>query len=154
MITIRRYRMEDCAELAGLFFDTVHLVNCADYTEEQLDAWADGSVSMEQWNTRFQSTYTLTAECDGIITGFGNIDDAGDLDCLYVHHQYQGCSTASLLCDELEKHVQGDITVHASITAKPFFEKRGYQTIEKQQVERKGVLLENFLMVLRRNLNE
>ncbi|GEA31614.1 hypothetical protein CDIOL_25370 [Clostridium diolis] len=38
------------------------------------------------------------------------------------------------------------ITVEASITAKPFFEKRGYHIVRQQEVERKGQLLTNFVM--------
>ena len=42
--------------------------------------------------------------------------------------------------------MQGNILVHASITARPFFEKRGYRVIKEQKVERQGVLLTNFVM--------
>lgn len=38
------------------------------------------------------------------------------------------------------------ITVEASITAKPFLEKRGYHIVRQQEVERKGQLLTNFVM--------
>ena len=38
------------------------------------------------------------------------------------------------------------ITTHASITAKPFFEKRGYRVIKKQFVDRDGVRLINYIM--------
>ncbi len=39
------------------------------------------------------------------------------------------------------------ITTYSSITAKPFFEKRGYQVIKSQEVERFGVKLKNFKMI-------
>ena len=35
---------------------------------------------------------------------------------------------------------------HASITARPFFEKRGYRVIREQLVERRGEKLKNFVM--------
>ena len=38
-IRVRRYREGDLAEVAELFYETVHSVNAADYTEEQLSAW-------------------------------------------------------------------------------------------------------------------
>ncbi len=38
-IRVRRYRESDLAEVAELFYETVHSVNAADYTEEQLSAW-------------------------------------------------------------------------------------------------------------------
>ena len=53
---------------------------------------------------------------------------------------------AAAICDELERTVKGKIVTHASITARPFFEKRGYTVIKEQQVERQGVLLTNFVM--------
>lgn len=52
------------------------------------------------------------------------------------------------ICNELEKAVSTEkITVHASITAKPFFESRGYKTVKEQQVFRNGTVLTNFVMV-------
>ena len=59
----------------------------------------------------------------------------------------QGEGIASAVCDQLEKAVSADrITTHASITAKPFFEKRGYRMVKEQQVSRKGILLTNYVM--------
>lgn len=54
---------------------------------------------------------------------------------------------ATAICDHLEQEVEGNITTHASITAKPFFEKRGYQVAKEQQVERQGIFLTNYVMI-------
>lgn len=143
---IRRYTPDDCDKLAELFFRTVHTVNAADYTKEQLNAWATGTIDREKWDKSFREHYTVVAETDGIITGFGDIDGTGYLDRLYVHADYQRTGIATAICDELESFVNGTIITHASITAKPFFEKRGYITIRQQQVERHGVYLTNFIM--------
>ena len=35
---LRKYTSSDCAQLAELFYQTVHSVNAKDYTQEQLDA--------------------------------------------------------------------------------------------------------------------
>ena len=51
-----------------------------------------------------------------------------------------------MICNQLEQSISGTITTHASITAKPFFEKRGYKVIKEQHVDRQGVLLTNFIM--------
>ncbi len=48
--------------------------------------------------------------------------------------------------DYTKEQFKGDITTHASITAKPFFEKRGYKIVREQQVERQGIFLTNFCM--------
>ena len=78
------------------------------------------------------------------------MDCTGYLDRLYVHKDYQRQGIATALCDRLEQSVSGDIVTHASITSKPFFERRGYEMIKEQQVERNGVLLKNYVMIKRR----
>ena len=79
--------------------------------------------------------------------GFGHMDDTGYLDRLYIHKNHQEEGIGTVLCDKLESMVNvKKITTHASITARPFFEKRGYRVIREQQVERKGILLTNYVM--------
>lgn len=143
---IRRYTPADCPAMAALFYDTVHRVNCRDYTPEQLDVWATGQVDLESWNRSFLAHHTLVAMKDGILVGFGDMDSTGYLDRLYVHADYQGQGIVTALCDALEKAVPGPITTHASITAKPFFQGRGYRVVKAQQVQRQGILLTNYVM--------
>ena len=155
---IRPYKTEDIQEIAELFYQTVHTVNAADYTDEQLDAWADGNIDLAAWDRSFQAHMTLVAvvtpsEAEDKkvvqeqIAGFADMDSTGYLDRLYVHRDFQRCGIASALCDRLEEAVDAEqFTTHASITAKPFFEKRGYRVIREQQVERKGILLTNYVM--------
>ena len=144
---LRRYAEADCPELARLFYDTVHTVNAKDYDQEQLDAWATGEVGLESWNRSFLAHHTVVAEQDGIIVGFGDMDETGYLDRLYVHKDYQRTGVATAICDELERSsATAEFITHASITARPFFEKRGYVVIKEQQVERRGVRLTNFVM--------
>ena len=118
----------------------------------------------------------IEPSCDGpgpvgeTIVGFGDIDlTTGYLDRLYVHKDYQRRGVATALCDALERayfdsciaapRVQGDIpdpdvpveaprsiTTHASITARPFFERRGYLVVRKQHAARRVILLTNYLM--------
>ncbi len=146
-MTLRDYTKTDCAELAELFYDTVHTVNAKDYTQEQLDAWATGKVNLEAWNESFQAHHTVVAEMDGKIVGFGDMDETGYLDRLYVHKDYQRRGVAAAICDALEQRTKAaEFTTHASITARPFFEKRGYTVAREQQVERRGVWLTNFVM--------
>ncbi len=147
---IRRYRQADCRALTELFYNTVHTVNARDYTQEQLDAWATGRVDLDEWNRSLLEHYSLVAVENGVIVGFGDIDRTGYLDRLFVHAGYQGQGIATAICSGLEQSVDGNITTHASITAKPFFESRGYKVLKEQKVERQGVLLTNFVMVKER----
>lgn len=147
---IREYQSSDCKELAELFYNTVHTVNAKDYTKEQLDVWATGQVDLKKWNQSLQEHFSVVAIDDGIIVGFGDIDKTGYLDHLFVHLGYQGKGIATAICNRLESAVQENIVTHASITARPFFEKRGYKVVKEQQVERQGIFLTNFVMIKER----
>lgn len=144
---IRDYQSSDCKELAELFYNTVHKVNVKDYTKEQLDVWATGQIDLEKWNQSFQKHYCVVMVNNGTIVGFGDIDKTGYLDHLYVHADYQRCGIATAICNKLEQAVDADrLTTHASITAKVFFENRGYRVIKEQQVIRNKISLTNYLM--------
>ena len=142
---IRRYDPADLDEVAKLFYNTVHTVNAADYTPTQLDAWAPKAMDTSKWAVSLARNSAFVAVEDGII-GFGDITADGYLDRLYVRADSIGKGVGKALCRRLESAVGGDITTHASITARPFFEKMGYFVVKKQQVERSGVLLTNFIM--------
>jgi len=149
-IVLRRYCSGDGPALARLFYRTVHAVCRRDYTPAQLDAWATGEIDAEAWDRSFREHFTLVAEQDGIIVGFGDIDKTGYLDRLYIHKDYQHRGIATALCDRLETAFPAvTVTTHASITAKGFFERRGYRVVREQQVERRGILLTNYVMELR-----
>ena len=121
-MVIREYESGDLRFLAELFCETVHAVNARDYTEEQLDAWADGTVDLEKWDLSFRQHHTFVAVVNGQIAGFGDMDDTGYLDRLYVHKDFQHRGIATALCDKMEETVRAlRFITHASITAKPFF---------------------------------
>lgn len=148
---IRPYRPAECAGLAALFYETVHSVNARDYTPVQLDAWANGHVDLTTWNQSFLEHCTLVAVEGDTIIGFGDMDSSGYLDRLYVRKDFQRRGVATALCDTLEQTVNARVfTTHASITARPFFEHRGYRVVKEQQVLRSGIALTNYAMEKRK----
>ena len=149
-ITLRPYQPGDGPLLAAFFYETVHTVNARDYTPAQLQAWAPSpeAPDPEAWDRSFQGRRALVAEAGGQIAGFGDLDPkTGYLDRLYVHKDRQGQGVASALCAALEAAARTDrVHTYASLTARPFFLRRGYRLLRENQVERRGVLLTNFLM--------
>ena len=147
---IRRYERKDLEMITVIFRNTVHKVNIKDYTQEQVDAWAPDFIDKEKWNKTLSEHYTFVAVKNDAIIGFGDIDDSGYLDRLYVHHDYLRQGVATLICNKLESMIDVDLAIitHASLTAKPFFEKRGYRIVKEQLVERNGVFLKNYIMEL------
>ena len=147
-VTLRPYRPGDCPALAALFYETVHTVCTAHYTPAQLDAWAPAEgPALAAWDKSFRAHRTLVAELDGRLAGFGDLAPAaGYLDRLYVHKDLQGRGVATALCNALEQAAAGPVVTHASVTARPFFARRGYRVLRAQQVERRGVTLANYVM--------
>ncbi len=147
---IREYRTADCAEIADLFYATVHTINAKDYTKSQLDVWATGKIDIVAWDRSFTEHDTLVAEKNDMIVGFGDMDHTRYLDRLFVHKDYQGKGIATAILNALEQRAAAQsitaFTTYASITAKPFFEKHDYLLISGNTVVRNGVELTNFLM--------
>lgn len=144
---IRKYRETDCQATAILFYDCVHHVNIRDYSRQQCAVWATGKLDLDSWNVSLMSHISLVAVEENEIIGFADIDNSGYLDRLYVHYKWQHLGVASALCDAAESAGNFQrITTQASITARPFFEKRGYRVLKQQQVERQGIKLTNYLM--------
>ncbi|MGN0837040.1 MAG: GNAT family N-acetyltransferase [Akkermansia sp.] len=145
---LRPFAPGDARAAAQLFRDTVLRTTCRDYSAEQRRVWAAAAEQPERWASSFAQHVALVAEEDGQMLGFGDLDPRrGYLDRLYTHCGHQGRGVASRICEALERAaVTERITVHASLTARGFFERRGYVVLREQLVERGGVWLPNVLM--------
>lgn len=142
-----RYRPRDLPLVLQLFDRTVHTVNAADYTLEQLNAWSDGHPDADRWDRSLQAHHTLLAWEENELLGFADMDTDGYLDRLYVSADHQRCGVATALCDALEGACAASrFTTHASITAKAFFLRRGYRVLHPQRVVCRGVEMTNFVM--------
>lgn len=100
--------------------------------------------------TKVQEQHFLLAEQEEVIAGFASILKVGYLDTLFVSKDHQGQGIAGALLDEVESfacdHGIREIFADVSITARPFFEQKGFQQEKKQQVLYKKVEFENFRM--------
>lgn len=150
---IRRYRDDDLTHVVSLFYETVHSVNARDYSEEQLNAWAsmdERESRTEHWAKSLEQNITYVAELDGSIVGFADMTLKGYLDRLFIHKDFQGRRFASALVERLETDAQrlglSSMETDASITARPFFERQGYQLLQVQSVQRGDVRLTNYKM--------
>ena len=147
---IRDYKAGDAPEIVRLFFETVRSVNRADYSDEQLNAWAPGLPELEEWHARMAGRRTLVAEEGGEVVGFAELENDGRLDMLYVRRDTVGRGVGRLLYEAVEREARaqglGWLFTEASITARPFFERRGFRVVREQMVSRRGVSLTNFVM--------
>ena len=146
---IRPATPSDIPAITALFKNTVLAIDRRDYTSEQLAAWASGGANLARWQKRVTSQYFLVAASEKI-TGFGSMDKNGHLDMLFVHHLHQRQGIAQLLLETLEKWARHQgiarITTEVSITAKPFFERNGYEVLQRQEQQIKNEILVNYIM--------
>lgn len=84
------------------------------------------------------------------IVGFSSITPQGYLHSMFVHKDFQGEGIATMLLNEIEQYAITNgiirITSEVSLTARPFFEKKGYIVEEEQKRKANQLSLTNFWM--------
>ncbi len=147
---VRAYVPADVDALIDLFRQAVRQTAIRDYTEAQVMAWAPDVVERERWVERRASRPTWVAEIDGRFAGFTDLEPDGHVDMMYVHPDFKGRGVANALMAKVEEAAAaqklGRLYTEASITAKPFFEKKGFRVISAQTVHVRGQDLVNYRM--------
>lgn len=150
--TIRTARQPDLVALRDLFQNTVLTVNRRDYSQAEVEDWASCGSDLSKIEEMIRTHYFIVAVSrQPEIIGFSSVTPQGYLHSMFVHKDYQGRGIATALLKEIEQHVAVTggkrITSEVSLTARPFFEKRGYR-VEKEQKRRANRLsLTNFWMI-------
>ena len=149
--TIRKLGSKDIPDMQNLFRSTVLNVNIRDYTAEEVADWASCGESVEKWETLLSKNYYVGAfNSQNIMVGFSSMNTDGYLHSMFVHKDWQGKGVATLLLSEVEKMARGygahKISVEVSITARPFFEKRGYKVMKEQKARANRLWLTNYVM--------
>jgi GNAT superfamily N-acetyltransferase len=149
-VKVRPYQPCDLNDLMALFRDSVHRIARRDYTPEQLAAWAPSDPDRDAWTRRIEANHALVAEEKGVPVGFAELTEGGHLDMLFVAPDRQRHGVARTLLRAIEAQAahrgRRRLTTDASRTAKPFFLKGGFRLIEAQEVQRRGVAIQNFRM--------
>lgn len=106
---------------------------------------------LDKWIDKWMKSPPIIATLHSKIVGFAEFEPNGHIDCFYVHHGFQGKGIGSFLINEIEFIAQENninrIYAEVSITAKSFFESKGFKTLKRQTLEIRGQKLTNFAMV-------
>jgi putative acetyltransferase len=150
MISIRAYRQDDAIAIVRLFYETVRTVNRRDYSAAQVEAWAPAIPDAAVWHRRMIERCTLVAEEDSALIAFAELEPSGHLDMFYCRADAVGRGVGGRLYEVLEARAAAlaiaSIFLEASITAQPFFARRGFRVVAQQTVVRRGVVMTNFKM--------
>jgi GNAT superfamily N-acetyltransferase len=134
-IAIRRAVLSDAAIACSLVCQSIKELCVADHKgdESTITAWLanKSESSFCRWITSAQHV-ALVAERRGEILGFGLLNRTGKLALLYVAPmaRLEGISTSLLVALEEEAIALGlkQISLESSITAKRFYQARGYHS--------------------------
>ena len=147
---IRKLSERDFEASQALVLKTIREINCKDYSPAQCAAWSGRISDPKSWKERSSGKEGVAAFLKDELVGFADLTLSGHLDMFFVHADHQGKGIAKALMEEIkklaEKHQHKTLTSDVSLTAKPFFEKSGFQIIARQQVPIGAEILENFHM--------
>ena len=147
---IRRMNDGEFKIAINLITQTVHTVCSADYTKEELDAWAPSSFNTRAFVDAVLRSYNLFAIEDGIVVGFISIEKDGYINRLFTHKDYQRRGIATALMAEAEKWAKknklSELSLDSSKTAVGFYEKCGFYKSGISVVKRRNVVFRNTVM--------
>ena len=147
---IRPYSPADSGPTLALFRSAIRTTAAADYSPEQVAAWASDDIDPAAWAARRSERNTVVADLDGRVVGFTDVDDTGYLDMMHVDPAVGRSGVGSALLawavEEATNAGADRLRTHASITARPFFEAHGFRVDEVRHPVRNGVVFENYAM--------
>ncbi|MDA6071219.1 GNAT family N-acetyltransferase [Flavobacterium sp. AC] len=146
----KKATISDLKEMQEMYIETIQWICKNDYNPLQINAWVSGLNDTERWLKVIHSQYVLLALVDDKIVGYGTLKDGNYIDFFCVHKDFQRQGIADKIFSELEIEAKKEnaktISADVSITAKPFFEKKGFNTKAEQKNIRLGVELINYKM--------
>ncbi|WP_017429648.1 GNAT family N-acetyltransferase [Vreelandella jeotgali] len=156
-ILYREARVQDAADQAEVFYHAVMQGAAQHYSLTQRRAWA--SVLPREasaWAVRHSLYTTLVAVCDGRCVGFLELDVAdARVETLYVWPSLSGRGIGTTLLIHAERLLleqgSGTIAIEASEMLVERLERRGWENLGEQWVERGGESLRRYR--LRKCLN-
>jgi putative acetyltransferase len=146
----RPYELTDLPGIIAVYTASIHGLATPFYSPEQLAAWAPATYDKARWQQRIAQVHTLVAESDGVLAGFISYRDDGYLDLLFTHPTFARRGVATRLYVRVEATLRAvgvlKIFTHASLAARPFFDRQGFELDGEEQVECRGVYLRRFAM--------
>lgn len=151
---IRRAHAGDLKNIQELFVDTVKSIGITDYTPEQIKAWTSSVHNTSRWLDKINHQYFLVCTDHHQLLGFGSLENGTYIDLFYTHSLHQGRGIGKQLYQALETKALDwqenqfpvTLTAHVSVTAIPFFYRRGFKVERENTVSIEGIELINYLM--------
>lgn len=155
MFTIRRAHHSDAQSIIDTHVRSIREVCSKDYSPEQIEAWAGRKFKPELWCQTIDRDYVWVLELDSKVQGFAQIAflDETTAEVMGLYFTPEACGIGAgkklfqILHDEAKNKGIQKMQLHATLTAKTFYEKFGFKQVEgKCSVEMRGVDIPCFPM--------
>ncbi|TJY59995.1 GNAT family N-acetyltransferase [Sinimarinibacterium sp. CAU 1509] len=149
-MNLRRYKNDDLEAVAQLYTESIHTNAASHYDVAQRGAWAPRPPDLDIWRRRMATLQMLLAEEDGRLCGMLGYEDNGHIDLLFTAPgcARRGVASALYCAAESALAAQGlnELFTEASLVAHPFFLRQGFEVVEAQRINCRGVVLPRFAM--------
>lgn len=146
----RPYESTDLTSVIETYTASIRCLAASCYSPEQIAAWAPVPPDVARWQERLAHLHTIIAEYDGVVAGFASYTQDGYLDLLFTQPSFARRGVASRLYRRVESVLLAvgapSVTTHASLAARPFFDRHGFQLDAEECVECRGAYLRRFAM--------
>ena len=149
-MTERPYKPTDLPSVIDVYTTSIRSLAAPFYSPEQIAAWAPATPDVERWQQRLASVKTFVADRDGVLAGFASYRPDGYLDLLFTHPAFARRGIATRLYFRVESALRSEgclrVFTHASLAARPFFDRQGFHVDAEENVECRGAYLHRFAM--------
>jgi putative acetyltransferase len=147
---IRSFQQGDEPALWEVFFSAIHQTASAQYTPEQINAWAPPAADPVAWAERMRGIRPFVVEAQGAIIAYADLQESGYIDHFFVAPAVGRQGVGSALMRHIHEQARSRgiaaLSSDVSLTARPFFERWGFQIERAQTVVVRGIALQNFHM--------
>ena len=146
----RPYESTDLPSVMEIYTASIRSLAASYYSPEQIAAWAPVPPDAARWQERLSHLHIIVAESDGGLVGFASYTHDGYLDFLFTHPTFARRGVATRLYQRVELALRTvrapRVTTHASLAARPFFDRHGFQLDAEEWIECRGAYLRRFVM--------
>ncbi|MCB9091396.1 MAG: GNAT family N-acetyltransferase [Halobacteriovoraceae bacterium] len=153
-VIIRKSKLEDLNEVMDAHRRSILELCSKDYDENQIKCWSSINYSSDIWECSVNKEFHLVLEKNNKIEGFCHAcvhgNSVGEIKGLYftkeIAGQGYGRKVIEKSLDYLKKYNCNKCIISGTKTAKPFYEKMGFNCIEDQTLNIRGADLTCYKM--------
>jgi putative acetyltransferase len=149
---IRRFRPADAPALADIFYRAVREMGARFYSDAQVRAWAPEPPDARRYLDHAASGRLILVAVDegDAPVAYGDLEPDGHIDHLFCTPEWTGRGLGSALCEAIERAALSrglaGLYVEASEAARPVFERKGFELVERRDFELRGARINHYRM--------